>query len=129
MTSGQRRGGSFYAGVLCKENICKKVTSGQRRGGLRIASSNRTVSETAVPVIGGIISIDLLAKERKHAYLDKAEGGTTTRRGMRQRTTQLRQKRWGAEAKGQLHRLRISQFGWAEWADCLCMMEKLNSTS
>lgn len=47
----------------------------QRKGALRNASSYRTVSELAVLVVAGVITLDLLAEERKDIYESKEELG------------------------------------------------------
>lgn len=47
----------------------------QQQGALKIASSCRTASEPAVPVIIGVTLIDLLAQEEKRVYETREEVG------------------------------------------------------
>ena len=52
----------------------------QRRGALRVACFYLTVSESAVLIITGIISIGLLAQKLKLVYKKKAKVDTVTKR-------------------------------------------------
>ena len=44
------------------------MVSVQRGGTLRVASSYRIVPEPVIPVLAGVVPIDLLAQERKHLF-------------------------------------------------------------
>lgn len=50
----------------------------QSMGGLRVARAYRSVPGPAVLVIQGIISINLLAAERKRIFVDKEQGAYET---------------------------------------------------
>ncbi|KAG8234968.1 hypothetical protein J437_LFUL013325, partial [Ladona fulva] len=61
-------GAEIWASALNTAKYRKRITVVQRRGALRVACSNRTVSEAAMLVVAGKIPIDLLAKERKRIF-------------------------------------------------------------
>ena len=88
----------------------------QRSGALRVACFYRTVSESAVLVIAGIIPIDLLAQERKLIYKRKGQVDTVqTHKKARARTMAQWQERWTSDTKGSWTARLIKQL--AEWTD------------
>ena len=68
-------GYEIWVDILKMEKFRKRMASVQRRGALRVASSYRTVPETVVLVIVGIISIDLLTLEQNHLFKRRYEIG------------------------------------------------------
>lgn len=75
------------SGLMLSVEYRKNMAAVQRRETLLIASFYRTVVKTIALV--RVISIDLLAKERRHIYVGQMQGGTTTIRGIRQHTMQF----------------------------------------
>ena len=69
---------------------------------MRITNSYRTVCETAVLVITGVVPIDLLAKERKRVYECSRYGNEhmQLKNEGRTRTLMMWQRRWESETKG-----------------------------
>uniref|UniRef100_A0A224XPA7 Uncharacterized protein n=1 Tax=Panstrongylus lignarius TaxID=156445 RepID=A0A224XPA7_9HEMI len=67
-------GAEVWADALSKEAHRKRLARVQRLGALRIVSAYRTVSESAVLVIAGVIPIALLARERKAIHERREEG-------------------------------------------------------
>ncbi|XP_033228953.1 uncharacterized protein LOC117180566 [Belonocnema kinseyi] len=63
----------IWSDALKKKTHRKLLAVVQRIGALRNACSYRTVSEPAILVIAGTISIDVLAQEKKKVFLKKAE--------------------------------------------------------
>ncbi|XP_060534514.1 uncharacterized protein LOC132706933 [Cylas formicarius] len=61
-------GAEIWGGAMEVKKYRQAMLSVQRRGALRIACAYRTVPESAVLVIAGVIPIDLLALERKSVY-------------------------------------------------------------
>ena len=94
-------GAEIWGGVLGREVHRKKLAQVQRRGALRVASAYRTVAESVVLVIAGVIPIALLADERRRLYLRRfEEDATGVRREERQRTVDAWQRTWEAEQCG-----------------------------
>ena len=71
-------GAEIWADALNIEKYRKRMASVQRKGALRVTCSYRTVSVSATLVMGGIIPIDLLARERKLVFTRKAEVNKAT---------------------------------------------------
>ena len=68
-------GTEIWADATRTEKYRKKIAAIQRRGALRIACAYRTVSETAVLAIAGVVPVDLLALEQKRIYEFSEERG------------------------------------------------------
>lgn len=60
--------------LLKVEKCRKRLASVQRRGALRIACAYRTVSETVVLIIAGVIPIDLIRFERRRTWVVRRAG-------------------------------------------------------
>ncbi|XP_023247999.1 uncharacterized protein LOC111643915 [Copidosoma floridanum] len=80
-----------------------KIQTGQvqRIGALRIACGYRSVSESAVMVIAGVISIDLLAREGRLKHLTKQDlGRMVATKNAREITWERWQHRWQEKTTG-----------------------------
>ena len=88
----------------------------QRKGALRVTCSYRTVSESATLVVGGIIPIDLLARERKPVFTRKAEvEKATAKKEARIYTRERWKERWDSDTKGRWTARLINQLD--TWLD------------
>ena len=93
-------GAEVWSGALTKRVNRQRLARVQRRGALRVASAYRTVSESAVLVIAGVIPIALLAEERRRIFLRRNEpDGAVAARDERLRTLDEWQQSW----EGVLH--------------------------
>lgn len=94
-------GAEIWADAVKTHKYRSRLSSVQRMGALRIASSYRTVSESAVLVVAGVIPIDLLAQERKAIYnLSQEVGRKEAARRARETTMLEWQSRWENDSKG-----------------------------
>ena len=64
-------GAEIWADVLKLEKYRRLLSPVQRSGALTVASSYRTVSESAALLVAGIILVDLLAHKRQLVYKRK----------------------------------------------------------
>ncbi|XP_035742473.1 uncharacterized protein LOC118450734, partial [Vespa mandarinia] len=103
-------GAEVWAEALRKQKYRKRIAAVQRRGALRIACSYRTVSETTVLVVVGVIPIDLLAQEKKFVYQQRCVlGKEMASRLARSISIKAWQSRWVQERRGRWTARLISQ--------------------
>lgn len=109
-------GAEIWADALNKDYCRKRLAAVQRRGALRVTCSYRTVSYSAVNVIGNVIPIDLLAQERKKIYTRAPE---TSRKQAaaeaRKQSLEIWQERWTSDETGRWTARLIPQL--QDWTD------------
>ena len=71
VTSVLTYGIPIWADVLRTQDLRRKIASEYRLSALRVASAFRTVSEDAVCIIAGMLSIEVLSEERRALYQQK----------------------------------------------------------
>lgn len=94
-------GAELWADALKYEKYRKRVAAVQRRGALRVACAYRTVSESAILVVAGVVPIDLMAQERKQVFnrgndVSKAQAQKETRA----RSLEIWKERWANDGRG-----------------------------
>ena len=107
----------IWADALNMEKYRQRMASVQRKGALRVTCSlPHGVSESATLVVGRIIPIDLLARERKFVFTRKAEVDKATAKREARIYTRARWKEgWDNNTKGRWTARLINQLdAWLE---------------
>lgn len=94
-------GCEIWADTLKVKQRAKALMTVQRRNALRITSAYRTVSESAVMVIAGMIPIDIYAQERKKIWeLKLRHSEPSAVEAAKDETLTLWQERWNCATNG-----------------------------
>lgn len=93
-------GSEIWGDALGAKTRRRVLEAVQRTAALRVASAYRTVSGAAVFVISGEIPVDLLARERRKAWVARRENLGISAAELRSETMQRWQNRWSAEVSG-----------------------------
>lgn len=88
-------------GHIESEAEVKTLKAVQQRSALRVTSAYRTVSETAVLIIAGMIPIDIYAQQRRKIFqLKTSQSGHSEIETIKQESLTLWQERWNVASDG-----------------------------
>ena len=116
MISILRSGIAIWGEALKIKESRRKIAAVNRLSVLRLSCACRTVSDKAVCVIAGMMSIEVLAVEKKQLYEQRIsipENQEKNKKNMRPDSLQRWQEKWDASDKGRwTHRLIPGVDGW-----------------